>query len=149
MWSASEFVAAGASGMDGIAVFSLAAAFALAIHWGVIRWARRHRAMLRSSRSWWLDTVCMVAGPSLVASYLAMHALMGIDELALGHLREGASVLILVGVFVTFPVSAAVGVLAHSLWRKRLSPGRCSRCGYDLTGNVTGVCPECGERVVE
>ena len=21
---------------------------------------------------------------------------------------------------------------------------RCPRCGYDLTGNVSGVCPECG-----
>ena len=24
--------------------------------------------------------------------------------------------------------------------------GRCIKCGYDLTGNVSGVCPECGER---
>jgi hypothetical protein len=23
-------------------------------------------------------------------------------------------------------------------------PGHCSRCGYDLTGNVSGQCPECG-----
>jgi hypothetical protein len=23
----------------------------------------------------------------------------------------------------------------------------CSRCGYCLTGNVSGVCPECGTRV--
>ncbi len=23
-------------------------------------------------------------------------------------------------------------------------PGECMRCGYDLTGNVSGVCPECG-----
>ncbi len=23
-------------------------------------------------------------------------------------------------------------------------PGRCMRCGYDLTGNTTGRCPECG-----
>jgi len=22
--------------------------------------------------------------------------------------------------------------------------GKCDHCGYDLTGNVTGVCPECG-----
>ena len=22
--------------------------------------------------------------------------------------------------------------------------GRCSQCLYDLTGNVSGVCPECG-----
>ena len=24
-------------------------------------------------------------------------------------------------------------------------PGHCRSCGYDLTGNVSGVCPECGE----
>lgn len=31
------------------------------------------------------------------------------------------------------------------LWRRKRGPlpGRC-RCGYDLTGNVSGVCPECG-----
>ena len=28
-------------------------------------------------------------------------------------------------------------------WRRRRK-GCCVRCGYDLTGNVTGVCPECG-----
>jgi predicted RNA-binding Zn-ribbon protein involved in translation (DUF1610 family) len=26
-------------------------------------------------------------------------------------------------------------------------PGFCRECGYDLTGNVSGVCPECGEVV--
>jgi len=25
--------------------------------------------------------------------------------------------------------------------------GRCPECDYDLTGNVSGVCPECGEEV--
>ena len=26
-------------------------------------------------------------------------------------------------------------------------PGHCQKCGYDLTGNVSGVCPECGTEV--
>jgi hypothetical protein len=26
-------------------------------------------------------------------------------------------------------------------------PGVCARCSYDLTGNVSGVCPECGAEV--
>ncbi len=35
-----------------------------------------------------------------------------------------------------------------SWWRKRrFRPGQCSRCGYDLTGNVSGRCPECGASV--
>ena len=25
-------------------------------------------------------------------------------------------------------------------------PFLCTTCGYDLTGNTSGVCPECGER---
>ncbi len=31
--------------------------------------------------------------------------------------------------------------------RKRPPPGHCRSCGYDLTGNVSGVCPECGSSV--
>lgn len=26
-------------------------------------------------------------------------------------------------------------------------PNHCSHCGYNLTGNVSGVCPECGARL--
>ena len=28
--------------------------------------------------------------------------------------------------------------------RRKLGPNACPGCGYDLTGNETGVCPECG-----
>lgn len=31
--------------------------------------------------------------------------------------------------------------------RERLRNGHCVSCGYDLTGNISGVCPECGEPV--
>ena len=35
------------------------------------------------------------------------------------------------------------------LWwpERRHPPGHCRKCGYDLTGNVTGVCSECGTKV--
>ena len=29
--------------------------------------------------------------------------------------------------------------------RRRIPPGHCQRCGYNLTGNVSGKCSECGE----
>jgi len=33
-------------------------------------------------------------------------------------------------------------------WKSRVTPnGACGKCGYDLTGNTSGVCPECGERI--
>lgn len=42
-------------------------------------------------------------------------------------------------------------VAAYRHWlrpRKRESPpGRCPKCRYDLTDNVTGTCPECGTPV--
>lgn len=28
--------------------------------------------------------------------------------------------------------------------RRRKRQGRCVSCGYDLTGNMSGICPECG-----
>jgi hypothetical protein len=34
--------------------------------------------------------------------------------------------------------------LRYTGLRRKL--GLCARCGYDLTGNTTGFCPECGER---
>lgn len=53
--------------------------------------------------------------------------------------------------FLALPGYVALVVFALMLVvlpRRRIRvPGRCSRCGYDLTGNVSGVCPECGARV--
>jgi len=34
--------------------------------------------------------------------------------------------------------------ICASRWRAN---GCCSSCGYDLTGNTSGVCPECGEKI--
>ena len=33
---------------------------------------------------------------------------------------------------------------AEELRQDREAMGLCAGCGYDLTGNVSGVCPECG-----
>ena len=41
----------------------------------------------------------------------------------------------------------AIGIATIVLWRldrRPLPPGHCP-CGYDLTGNVSGTCPECGK----
>ena len=48
--------------------------------------------------------------------------------------------------FPLYPVFAAVAIptlLAWRFWPKPVKPGHC-RCGYDLTGNESGTCPECG-----
>ncbi len=42
---------------------------------------------------------------------------------------------------------AAVSLPTAVLWYRdrRIPPGFCQNCGYNLTGNVSGRCPECGE----
>ncbi len=46
-------------------------------------------------------------------------------------------------VFFGTPLCFAVVLAAPGGWR-RYPVGRCQSCGYDLTGNASGVCSECG-----
>jgi hypothetical protein len=39
----------------------------------------------------------------------------------------------------------ALAALRASTRRRRRKSGRCPACGYDLTANVSGLCPECGQ----
>ena len=49
--------------------------------------------------------------------------------------------------FIAYPLFAfARGPLRRYRRRRR---NQCIKCGYDLTGNVSGVCPECGTRVLK
>jgi hypothetical protein len=38
-------------------------------------------------------------------------------------------------------------LVLHLRRRRRLGTNLCIKCGYNLTGNVSGVCPECGTAV--
>ncbi len=50
--------------------------------------------------------------------------------------------------FLAFGIFPAIA-FARGPFRRWRQPGDgyCIRCGYDLTGNVSGVCPECGSPV--
>ncbi|MCB9850951.1 MAG: hypothetical protein H6817_09645 [Phycisphaerales bacterium] len=67
-----------------------------------------------------------------------------------GYARIGGKLGPLIGVAFMFanlysvPIALFTGFVAHVKWRKHRAPGSCSQCGYDLTGNTSGVCPECG-----
>jgi hypothetical protein len=55
--------------------------------------------------------------------------------------------------WVTIPLWIPLVLLAGPtayLWRtdrRRIPAGHCQTCGYNLTGNVSGRCPECGEAI--
>ena len=57
----------------------------------------------------------------------------------------------LVAVFVlsaSYPAIAFIrGPLRRWRRRRRAAAGHCQECDYDLTGNVSGVCPECGTKI--
>jgi len=51
---------------------------------------------------------------------------------------------------VPFWIPFVVGVVVWALSARRFRTGligHCRKCVYDLTGNVSGVCPECGQKV--
>ncbi len=68
---------------------------------------------------------------------------------------ESGSITTRPGISIVFPHWAPAAAMLPFLlippvrsWRRRRTrPGTCSKCGYDLTGNVSGRCPECGEVV--
>lgn len=51
----------------------------------------------------------------------------------------------LVALFAAYPIAAVTKDSVTYIRRRRR--GLCLRCGYDLTGNVTGTCSECGCRI--
>lgn len=55
--------------------------------------------------------------------------------------------IILPGWFAILLLGIPTGILFW-LDRKRFGVGKCAACGYDLTGNKSGTCPECGGTVV-
>lgn len=65
-------------------------------------------------------------GPAFLGHFLAVSALGGMIGLVGGYL---------LGEFRQGRYESTVGV------------GRCEQCAYDLTGNISGVCPECGKEI--
>lgn len=65
-----------------------------------------------------------------------------------GHAPQGERV----AMAIIWGLALAVGALVFRSSMKRLRERACvipycRKCGYNLTGNVSGICPECGERI--
>ncbi len=76
---------------------------------------------------------------------------------ALAHAPTGpgASQLAVLGIVlalspIVYGVTGSLLLYLHvRRWRRMCRTGVCERCEYDLTGNVSGVCPECGRSTSE
>ncbi len=60
----------------------------------------------------------------------------------------GIYYVVVVPLWLPTVILAAYAALNVWRWRcRRVRPGHCASCGYDLTGNISGRCPECGVTV--
>ena len=82
---------------------------------------------------------------SIVASLSVASFCLLIGYVELGEVPEPPMVPLCIAVG-SLPFTLAVGLLFVGVHRDG-DPNRCRECGYDLTGNVSGVCPECGTRI--
>ncbi len=64
-----------------------------------------------------------------------------------GNDHVDLTLLLILGSMMWYYVGYGMVCLASRLRRKR-DLGSCGQCGYDLTGNVSGRCPECGVDVL-
>lgn len=88
----------------------------------------------------WIAWAALLAGVPLIP--LVAFA----DVHMVGALTGENVTFLYIPAFVFAAVIALVGVML-ALLRPPLPDHVCATCGYDLRGNVLGVCPECGEAV--
>ncbi len=67
-------------------------------------------------------------------------------------ISEFELVIYFLGGFVVLGIPICLVLLFWFLERvgflpRRYQPGHCPNCDYDLTGNLSGRCPECGSKI--
>jgi len=118
-------------------------------------WAGAHRTERRSGGFYFAHgTVCVMLGKDGTAEYggSALQLLQNFTSQKFSapfpFWSIGIPCWLAVAIFALLP-GFMIGQSAVGGLRRRLRAlrGRCSKCGYNLTGNASGVCPECGAKV--
>ena len=72
------------------------------------------------------------------------HETIGLSGLP-ASLRVFGMLAIIMPLWLPFLVAAIPTAILWHRDRRTVNPGCCQRCGYNLTGNVSGICSECGK----
>lgn len=121
------------------------------------------RTILQERNPWWVSAGFMIAVAPfwflpLCLAYICLCGVLG-DVLDWGMSATGhPNILISIGLIgCLFTLVLFLYVCLWLCWRTysyarwvRISydGSWCLTCGYNLTGNVSGLCPECGEKIV-
>ncbi len=81
------------------------------------------------------ETMSPIAGAGLVAGAVVLTFAVA----------SAAVAGVLLGIWFAF--STVATPLSRWLQRRTPAAGHCVGCGYNLRGNVSGVCPECGTEI--
>lgn len=74
---------------------------------------------------------------------------MGLEIIRIKVPYDQVAALFLILPAIEFGVRPLVARALEARWSRRSRGPGCATCGYDLTGNVSGVCPECGQPAVK
>ena len=105
---------------------------------------------------WRRAILAVVAGGAISGSITATvdwmtyldWAMQGAVRFTPGQLTNRAYWLLVdVGFGAMIGVPSIVAAVLIVGWHRKPRPGHCRSCGYDLTGNTSGRCPECGATV--
>ena len=80
----------------------------------------------------------------LISATVSITVFLAIATARMGYLDPFFPIALVYGGFWAGVIAFVVGVVVNHL-RGRHPPGHCQQCGYNLTGNVSGKCPECGK----
>ena len=106
---------------------------------GSLEWVHFDPSNYISSSAWfvnWGD--CM--------GWLAERIPFGVG-LPRAHSKGRGAFEVVIPLWVPFLIAAVPTCMLWYRDRRRAPLGECKRCGYNLLGNVSGICPECGTPV--
>src|SRR5262245_48953443 len=90
-------------------------------------------------------SVCMPFGLFCFPIVLpSLPAIVVVRYLGLSH-KLGLVLITLTNIILYTLIGLAIG-LSRARSLSLLFPNSCAQCGYNLTGNTSGICPECGAR---
>jgi hypothetical protein len=124
---------------------------------GYDRWSYVEMAAINNAAWWEFRSASTEYGGALVPRLLPGDTDSAGDSQAQMNGWQEYEVLTVRFTAIAFPLGVAVLLVSayplvavlQRLFGRRIPVGHCRNCGYNLTANVTGICPECGAAAEE